>query len=105
MEQRTAARVSVRVRAQLHLQDAIVEGLVDNLSQRGLFLCTTQVVAVGVEGLVRLELPDGEVVLPARVVRVVGDERSGVALMFATARASRALANFMMRCHASSLRT
>lgn len=97
----------MRVHAQLVLDGAagdIVEGIVEDVSQRGLFLCTAQIADVGTPGVVRLELPEGRLTFPVRVVRVSTAPRAGLAMQLEGDRASLVLANFMMRCHASSQR-
>ena len=102
VDQRTRARVSAQVAARLLVAGQELAGVVEDVSPRGLFLRTGHSAAVGAEGRIVLGLPDGELELVVRVVRVAASPRCGVAVVVVGV--SRSLANFVMRCHAEAAR-
>lgn len=76
--------------------------VVEDVSQRGLFLRTAQEVDIGAQGQLVLDAPDGRLELIVEVVRVAALPRPGIAVVVVGA--SRSLANFVMRCHAEAAR-
>lgn len=102
MEQRTAVRIAVRLRALLLLDDGVVEAMVGELSRQGLFLQTTWPVTVGMAVTVCLELPGESIRVPGWIARL---ERSnlctGVGIRFVEPASNPySLVNYLMRCHA-----
>ena len=105
MDQRAAVRVPVRARAQCRVQGLVIDGLVEDVSRCGLFMRAPRVVAEGSALDVDLDLPGEDTLhLRARVVRLEGEPRSGMALKFIgdLEPHRRPLANFIMRQHATS---
>jgi PilZ domain len=105
------------------LRAGTIEGMVEDLSRGGLFLRTADplkpmgkprsgglavprarlsAIDVGAAGIVRLTLPEEALDLRGEVVRVERGERCGLGLRFVGPLATRrALANFLMQCHAT----
>ena len=103
MDQRAAVRVPVRARAQCRAQGLVVDGLVEDVSRSGLFLRVPRTMRPGTAAELDLDLPGEPTLrLPAEVVRVDDEPKPGMGLRFVgdCDRASRPLANFIMRQHA-----
>ncbi|MEZ4360668.1 MAG: PilZ domain-containing protein [Kofleriaceae bacterium] len=110
MDQRAAVRISVRLEARLArapgegadgAADDLV-GEVEDLSRHGVFLRTAAALPVGSMTTLHLELPEQHVTLRAQVVRAERGRRAGIALRFVGPVDRRAVANFVMRCHAGA---
>lgn len=105
MDKREAVRVPVRVRAQCRCSGVVIDGLVEDLSRSGLFLRAPKWLRAGTETEVDLDVPgEPPLHLSAEVVRVEhGADRAGMALRIVEQPENgKALANFIMRHHASS---
>jgi len=98
-DQRSAHRVTVRLRASYRSSQTVIEGWVQDLSRLGLFLRADHADAAGARGTIDLELPQGAPLrLPGEVVRVVTGGEAGMAIRFGELpdEARRPLANFMI---------
>lgn len=106
MDKREAVRVPVRVRAQCRCSGIVIDGLVEEVSRSGLFLRAPKWIRPGSEVELDLDVPGEEPLhLEAHVVRVEHNPtRAGMGLKFVdkSPDASRPLANFIMRQHATS---
>ena len=104
MDKREAVRIPVSVRAQCRHSGVVIDGLVEDLSRSGLFLNTAESIRPGTSAEIEIDLPGEETLhLVVEVVRVeCRDDRAGMGLRFVDERdASRPLANFIMRQHAT----
>ncbi len=101
-DRRVSERVPVVLRALYRSRDHVVDGIVADLSNTGLFLSAdipaTDAAGVDPTGQLEVDLPaHGTVRLAAEVVRL-DPSRGGVALRFAdVAEARRPLANFIIK--------
>jgi len=104
MDKREAVRVPVRVRARCRCSEIEIDGLVEDVSRSGLFLRAPRWVRIGSSLEIDLDLPgEAPIKLEAQVVRVEHNvARAGMGLKVMQSEASRPLANFIMRQHASS---
>ncbi len=103
MDKRAAVRVPVRARAQCRVAGLVFDGLVEDVSRSGVFLRVPRTIRPGTAAELDLDLPGEQTLkLTAEVVRIEHEPRAGVGLRFVgdCDRASRPLANFIMRQHA-----
>ncbi|MBI4957774.1 MAG: sigma-70 family RNA polymerase sigma factor [Myxococcales bacterium] len=98
LEARFVPRAAVALAAELRLGDAVLAGRVENLSVGGAFLCVPADaradVPMGARVELRVELPDGSLAAPARVVWLRADRGAserGIALGFEDLREEAAL--------------
>jgi|SRR5688500_8309976 hypothetical protein len=107
-EKRSAHRINVKLRASFRSSQAVIEGVVCDLSRLGLFLRADYLDEPGSSGTVDLELTDGTPLkLPGEVVRVeTTPGNAGMAIRFASLPddTRRPLANFMIESSYQSLR-
>lgn len=104
MDKREAVRVPVGTPAVCRSNGVVIDGFVEDLSSRGLFLRAPKLIAAGSSAEIELEMPgEAPLVLPAEVVRVEHNpERAGMGLRLRLdAQDRRPLANFIMRQHAT----
>jgi len=104
MDKREAVRVPVSVRARCRCSEIEIDGLVEDVSRSGLFLRAPRWVRPGSSAEIDLDLPgEPPLRLEGQVVRVEhNSERAGMGLKVMELEASRPLANFIMRQHATA---
>ena len=81
-EHRKFSRVEFRITATVRVGELLIEGTVDNLSLRGMFVTTDQKAPAGQEAEIVIALndhADNELIINGRVARVTSD---GIALVF-----------------------
>jgi len=105
MDQRSAVRIVVQVRARCRTHGVVIDGLVEDVSRNGAFMRAPEQFQPGSSAEINLQLPEESVQLMAEVVRVEEGHRPGMALKFAgsLAHSRIPLANFIMQQHHETL--
>jgi PilZ domain len=102
-DRRLAERVSVRLTATYRSPHGIVEGIITDLSQRGLFFCGPTPDEIGTNAVVEVYLSDRRLKLAGHLARRQHQGSAGVGFCFSELadHAKRHIANIVLSAHSA----